>query len=486
MGRFWNRSPLSRLPSPVIYVISVGLEKCFALITVPLMAIYLSPGEYGQFDVAVTLIEFVSIVAGVGMSEQLIRFASTAKDEEGAKRCARELLGAAIILSIVFCLIVQAFAAPMIEALDIAMHIDVMRAILIAACITTVLDLPLMWIRLQDNAVEFMVLVVGRTAVQALGLFIALSSGFGAEGAMVSNAIVLICFSILLVAIQIRKTGVSVNWARFREIARYGAPIVGAALAMFALGSANRLFLPEYVSDEEIGWFGLASRLAIATWLVLYPFELWWAPKRIAALSTPEGLERSRVIWGFGVALLIFSCMGMALAGPVFVTVILPDAYAGALDYLPLVIVAQSLHILVFLTSVGSYARETGYRVLMIDCAGAALAIVGFWLLIPLYGVWGAIGSIILGQTLRLGLYIVDGAKLAPIQYPWARTGLAAAVAIALVAFAPGAETPWLRVAWSAMAALLFVSLAVRLGLTPLPAGSLNRVWEAVRRVRQS
>ena len=82
---------LKKLPAPLIYAASVALERSFSLITIPLMAAYLSPGAYGNFDVAVACSELAIMIVGLGMVEQLIRFASTSDSDQEKNRCAGEL-----------------------------------------------------------------------------------------------------------------------------------------------------------------------------------------------------------------------------------------------------------------------------------------------------------------------------------------------------------------------------------------------------------
>ncbi len=476
MGNF-----LKRMPSPLIYTVSVFLEKSFSLITIPLMAAYLSPSEYGRFDIAISFIEFVGIIAGLGVASQLIRFGSTAVDEAGTKQCARELLGNSLLAALLLSVIAVIFARPMVDALLIEIGALALYAQLLSACITSLVDLPLMWLRLKDDAVNFMYLVVGRTALQVLAMWIALSSGAGYEGVMVANAIVLIGFAALLAVVQAAETGVAFSTDRLREMLRYGAPIVGAGLATYALGTANRLFMPTHVSDEVVGYYGLATRLSLASFLLLHPFALWWIPRRIADLKRPNGPRMVADAWGLGFSILLFSALGVALFGPVLVKWFLPAPYLAAITLLPLTLLAQCLHTTVFLVSTGTYARRTSYRVLLFDATAAAIAVLGFYLFIPIYGVYGAIGSIIACQIFRLAAYWIDGNLETPVPYPWARALVGVAGLVALTATAPSVDNPILRTVWTAAAALALTGLLVAIKLAPLPPAVLRFLASAWR-----
>jgi len=456
---------LAKLPAPLIYAASVALERSFSLITIPLMAAYLSPGAYGNFDVAVACSELAIMIVGLGMIEQLIRFASTAESPEAEARCAGEVMGCAMVTASLGAFIALLIAPDVQTALSLEIGLPALQFMLVAACLNNLIALPTSWLRLRDDAVGYLYVVVSRTVCQVAGMALALTQGWGADGVLISNALVLIAFSAWLTYRQAKTTPFSLSRTRFAQVGSYGAPIVGAMIAMFMLVSANRLFLSQSVSPEVLGQFGLAARLSLATVLLLYPLELWWLPKRIAALKEPGGLERSAEVWGAGLGILILSAMGVSLLAPVFIHAFLPQTFIGAITLLPLLVVTQCLHAIAGMTEVGSYARETGYRVLMIDVVGAAVAITGFMLLIPTYGAYGAIGAVVIAQLVRISGYVIDGKALAPIHYRWWRGIIVAITATAFVSFAPDAGDYASRFAWTLLASIAVLAAMVLAGL---------------------
>jgi len=328
----------------------------------------------------------------------------------------------------------------------------------VGSCLTGLIELPLAWIRLQDDAKHFAILVFVRTVVQVLAIFFVLSTGFGAEGLLVANGIVLSLYSLYLLIWQLKQTPVRWSFSRCRQLFHYGVPVLGAMISMYVLGNASRLFLAQEVDASVVGHFGLASRLAMILTFALYPLELWWLPKRIAVLTEPGGLKRSAEVFGVGMSLLLIFGLGVNLLVPMFIVMGLPDAYAGALPLVSLLTIALGLHAMAGLLEVGSYARERGYRVLLIDSISASVAIVGFIILIPQWGAPGAVGGMVAGQLFRIVGYLIDGEALAPIRYPWVAFGACFAIAVALVYFAPPPAELLARLAWSLVAAVVLIA----------------------------
>ncbi len=456
---------LAKLPAPLIYAASVALERSFSLITIPLMAAYLSPAAYGNFDVAVACSELAIMIVGLGMIEQLIRFASTADSAEAETRCVGEVMGCALVTATLGSLVALLVAPELKAALSLEIGLPAIQFMLVAACLNNMMALPTAWLRLQDDAIGYLQVVVTRTFCQVAGMTFALTQGYGADGVLISNAVVLIAFSIWLTYRQAQSTPFRISGKRFAQVGSYGAPVVGAMIAMFMLGSASRLFLSQSVSPDVLGQFGLAARFSLATILLLYPLELWWLPKRIAALKEPGGLERSAEVWGMGLGILVLSAMGVSLVVPIFIHAFLPATFLGAIALLPLLVITQCMHAISGITEVGSYARDTGYRVLLIDVVGAVVAIIGFVLLIPNYGAHGAIAAIVIAQTVRIVGYVVDGKTLAPIRYRWWQGSVVALAAVGFVVFAPEAGDYGGRLLWTLFAS---ISLLVVMPITGL------------------
>ena len=471
---------LSRLPAPILYVVSVAIEKSFALVTIPLMALYLTPESYGHFDVAVALSEVVIMLVGLGLTDQLIRFASTARSSEGERVVAGEVMACAIVLAGLGCLLALSGSSLLKALLSLEVGLPALQVMLAGACLNNLIVLPMAWLRLQDDAQAYLRVVVARTFFQVAGIATALTLGYGADGVLISNGAILTSFSLYLTWQQSKLTPFRLSIHRFAQLGSYGAPLVGAMLAMFLLGSANRLFLAQWVNPEIVGQFGLASRLALATVLLLYPLELWWLPKRIAVLTQPGGLTRSADVWGIGVAVLLFSAVGVALVAPMFINAFLPPEFFGAIALLPLLVATQCLHALSGITEVGSYARETGYRVLLIDFSGAVVAVLGFLLLIPPYGPYGAIVAVVIGHLIRIGGYVLDGKTLAPIRYRWLSLVCCSLVVALLIGYAPPAGEYLARFLWTGFATFLLLVVVFVTGLVRIEG--LGGLWSVAEK----
>jgi O-antigen/teichoic acid export membrane protein len=464
-----------RIPSGIAYTASVAFDKGFSLITIPLVAGHLSPQEFGRLDVAVSVIEFAGLILALGVAETLIRFAGAAQTDAGRQTCVARFLGTALVLALIAGSALQWVAPWIATALNIQVGLPALRLGLAGATVAALIETPLIWMRLNQRSDLFLACVAGRAVCQVLLMWAVLRAGWGSDGLIIGNAVAMILFSACLVLWQFNATGVAVSRDALQRIASYGLPLVGAGLAMFALGNGNRWFLSGRVADAEIAFLGLAFKLALATPLLLQPFALWWNAQRIEALTAPGGLERSAAAWGLGFSVLTLSALAVALGGPVLIHLALPPAYAGATLYLPFAVLVCVFNELNTLCNVGAYAKSNGFYVFGVNAAGAAVAVLGYAVLVPEFGVAGVLAAMIVGHVVRLALFARIGRDVAPIRYPVLPALAAAVLSVLAVSFAPAATALVARIAWSAVAFASVGGVLMALRLIVIPGSWLPK-----------
>jgi O-antigen/teichoic acid export membrane protein len=405
-------------PSPfvsmAVYGLSVIMLKGFSLITIPLYARYLDPAEYGRLDVAVSAVELAGLCASLGLADTLYRFATAGSPDE-RRRAQAEIFGSGLAGAAIVTLMVQ-MLVPWIHAL-FGMSIGEwpLRAGLFAATITGLVELPLAWMRLHDRAFFYLSFVTLRIITQIAVTWALLSNGLGAASILYATFAINIVSCSVFAAIAAKTGGISIGPGGMGRMARYGLPLVGGGLAMYGLGTFDRLFLAHSVTPQHIGHYAIAAKLALATALFIQPLALWWYPKRLTVLDLPDGMERNAKVWNIGFVILIAGAAFTALAMPLFIRFGLPQAYAGALVYLPWLVAASVLNELVSLSSAAAYKRKAGYEVLAVNSAAACIALALYIALIPPFGIFGAIAATLAAHAARLTIIVFRARHIAPV-----------------------------------------------------------------------
>lgn len=464
----WGRLRIFQFPPAWGYAFCVVLEKGFSFITIPLAARYLNAGEYGRLELAVSAVEFATILFLLGLSDTFARFASQARDEEERRRCLADLLGVAIVMALGAGMVVQLVAGEVAAALGAAAIATGLRWALAAAAVAGVLDLGLMWLRFAGNVGAYVLFVGVRSCLQLVMVVAFLHAGLGADGMLIANAVVLLVMTVLLAAALVRRHGLSLSRAGLARMTSYGLPLVAGALAMFVLGSCSRWFLAGVVADADIAFLALATKLAAVTTVLVQPFMMWWKPRRLAAVEHGVATGTAVREWQLGFAILLVSALSVILAAPVFVSHMLPADYAGVARHLPWTVLIVLLNELSTLCSLGAYARRTGISVMSINGAAAGVALVLLVFLVAPFGVGGALAAMIAGHAVRLALFVATTRREIGFRFPAARALSALALSAAAAAAVPQSFTPIGHVAWSVASIAVVAATLTLMGFLPL------------------
>ena len=430
------------------YGIAIILMKGFSLITIPLVTSKLAPGAYGELDLAVSLIEFTSLFCTLGLADILYRFCTPSSG--GGQKQLAELAGTALLAGLVLLVCVQILAGPLHALSGLQLDINVFRLSLATASLTSFVELPLAFLRMRDKAMLFLGFVLTRTVLQILLMWILLSRGWGPEGVLLANAPVHLGMGAILMYLLMRETGVAISREMGQRLLVYGFPLVLSGLSMFALGTADRWFLAGNVSREVMAHYAIAAKLALATSLLVQPLGMWWYPKRLSVLQQEGGIERNRLMWTVGFAILCAGGTMLHLSLPLFVGWVLPSSYSPALVWLPWLIVIIATNELVTLSYAGAFLGKNSVSVFAVNFTAAVLVMVLYTLLIPKFGLGGAVGATLIAQMFRLVVFSWISRKNAPVPI----------FAISTFSILPAAVLPALIIPESAGVATTLAALA--------------------------
>jgi O-antigen/teichoic acid export membrane protein len=417
----------------------------------PLLTAHLSPAEFGRLELLASVAELAALLLGAGLVETLFRFGAGADP----RRAAAEVTGLALVLSLCALVLLPVVAARLALALPADAAAGEVMLLGVAVAMGPLIGVTLAWLRLADEPARFAGAEMLRGTAQAALVALLVLAGFGVAGVLAGGATVAVLAALLLLLRQARRTGIALAPAAWGRLLAYGVPLIGSGLAGFALGTADRWVLAAYVVPEALGHYALAAKIALVAAFLTQPFELWWYPRRQRVLAETDGAARSARIVGAGAACVLLAATAAAIAGPLLIVLATPPAYHAAIAFLPWLAAVVALQALGSLVNVGCYIGRTGTLPLLANGTAALVALTGYALLIPRFGVEGTLAATLLAQAVRFFLFLSLSQRRAPLPYPLARIALLAGAATLCVAAMP---PPGLGAA--ALGALAFGALA--------------------------
>ncbi len=453
--------------SVLLYTLSVAFGRGLTIFALPFIARFMPPSEYARLDVAASIIEISGIFASFALADLMFRFAASAKTEEEQRKIAGGVLGIGLVCAAITLIITQIILPILAANLTLGVSEPVLRAGLAIAACTGLIELPLAWLRMREKPGLYLAFIAGRSITQMTIMLTILYLGYGPEGVILGNAALDAVLTLYLVFRQIRSFGVYLSREMLHHALHYSLPIVGGSLAMFGLGTCDRFFLSNSVNPQTLAHYTLAGKLAFATPLLMQPFALWWNPKRIALLNELDGLKQSAEHVGYGLVLLVVAALTVIITGTLFLHLAMPSSYHGAIAFLPFLVFISVMNELCTLLNVGSFAKSHSGEILLVNGAGGIVAVIGYMLFVPYFGIYGAILATIAGHSTRILLFVILGKKTAPIQYPLIKFIILLLGAALLVYIRPDLNQIVMQILFLLLSLMLIIGASVMLNLVP-------------------
>ncbi|WP_415903037.1 lipopolysaccharide biosynthesis protein [Neptuniibacter sp. QD29_5] len=466
----------------LIYASAIALSKGLALIMVPVSTHFLTPEDYGRLDVLQTLADLLSIVIGMGLAETLFRFAGSADNEIEKRKASANIFGMAICLGGLALILGQLFAGPISRLLpgDIA-ELDT-RLILASLSMVGTILIPLAWLRMSGMAWSYLIGTAGRVALQVAIAVPLLFMGFGVTGVLCATLASAILLCSWLIRKQLKDTGISFEFSRFKTYSIYGGPLIFVGISGFVLGSFDRWILADAVGTAEMAQYALAAKFGLITAVLIQPFDLWWHARRFSCLKETNGKIRCAKIGSLGVMIAIIAALFIAAAGPTMVRLLTPSSYHDSIAFIPWLAALAAVHNMTSTLAFGAMSENTTVRPAMIDGAAAFIALIAYLTLIPIFHAWGAIAAtcLALGSRLVATYYVSQRSLQLPYQLRRLLfTGTVGVLCISLISSAP---LSWSVLLQNGAIMLGFITTATVVGLIPIPKKILSMTTQMLNR----
>lgn len=368
------------------------LRRVVSFALTPLYTHYLSPTDFGVLELLSIAGTFVSILGGFKLDAAFYRFyvAATTDEERQRVLSAAMLTGLALSTLIVLPLAVVVTLSPL-ESGGTRIPVGAVYLVLGAMYLDLATSVPVAYCR-ATNRVAFL---GGVSTAQALTtgtlatiFLVVLNYDYtGVLWAMLlGTAVTAVC---MLTFVRPSVWGWDPKLAR--ELLRYGLPMLPASLFMYVLSSSDRYFLARFASFADLGVYAVAAKFALALQLlVMLPFGEMWATNQFRIYEERNGELYRRVSLTY-LGTLFVAALAIAYFSYDFIVFAFDERYAGAALLTPLLALGVAIWGIVPTQDLGCLVMpgKTWIRSVATG-AGALVAVVANFLLVPHFGTYGA------------------------------------------------------------------------------------------------
>jgi O-antigen/teichoic acid export membrane protein len=417
-----------------IYGVSTIVGRFLNFLLVPFYTNVLPPSDYGIVSYVFSLIAFMNVIYGYGMESAYFRYSSSKEIGTTEQNFSTPFISLFVtsaafsgMLLLLSPIIVTAIAIP-------SQHKSIVDYASWILFFDTLAIMPFASLRMEHKAKMFASLKSLNIVINVgANLVLLLVFKMGVEGIFTSNLLASATTLFFLVPTIRRHFTTNFSTELYRALLKFGLPYIPAGLATMMIQVVDRPIMRMLTDDATVGIYQANYRLGIFMMLVVQMYDYAWRPFFLSHASESKAKQMFARILTYFVAFtsIVFLLLTFFLPDLVRINifgryVIHPD-YWGALGIVPIVLLGYVFLGIYNNLVAGIYIEKKTHFLPTITFVGAAVNVIGNFLLIPKIGAYGAAWATFLSYAVMAAVLYVMVQRVYLVQYEWSRLGKIAA-----------------------------------------------------------
>lgn len=408
------------LRDSLVYGLAAALSRGLAIFLLPLYTRVLSPGDYGAYDLLITLGALANMVVALEISQGLARYWADAGEQAARVRLASTSLWFSILMYALF-LAIGLLAAKQLNAMVLGdyRYLDAFRLGVGFIAVNGIYYLLLNQLRWELRSRAYALISVAYALFTLLfTLVFCMWLRLELLGVMLAQLLAALLAGLLCLWLLRKTFGWMFDMNLLRAMLRFSAPLVPAGFAVFISLYVNRFALSQLASLESVGHFGIASRIAGIAALPLLGIQAALTPLVYKHHRDPQTGNQVSKLFSLFVSLALLSCLILSFFSRELLVVLGTTQFMPGAELVRVLAPALLLsQMYIFAPGIGIY-KKTNVQ-LLVTVYSAATSIFGNLLLVPLWGTWGAGIATLLSSLVFFVGWLLHSQKLYPIVYAW-------------------------------------------------------------------
>ena len=450
-----------------VYGLGGIVSSVLAVVLLPLYTHYLPRSAYGKVETITALTAVLAILLQLGISSAFFRFYFDTPEPAHKLTVVRTSFWFTMGMATLGLAIGTIFAKQIAHLIGLGHSSNLVVAGAVGLWAQTNYQQLTALFRVEERSTAYAIASVTNVllTICATVLFVAVYH-LGAIGLIVGNFTGTLLVYFGLVAYRFEQLGLEFDRTLFRNMQKFGLPLVPAALALWVINFIDREFIIWYKGPAEVGVYSVAIKVASIVTFVMVAFRTAWPA---FAYSIEDDREARRTYSFVLTYLLSFaSWMALALGGlaPWWVALLTNPRFQRAQEAVALLAFAFAIFAGYTVMAIGSgRARRTQLNWVVTGTGAGVNIALNFWL-IPLWGMVGAAVSTLVSYVILFIAMTIYAQHVYRVPYQWRRVCVGVGTAAALTV---AARVPHLPFAPSVVLVLVYPLALAGLGFY-LPA----------------
>ena len=410
----------------VIYSLGNISTKIVGLLLLPLYTSKLSLLDYGRFTILEVTMMFLSMVLGLRLASSMMRWSAETND----RREQGKILFNTYFVLIINAVLINIATIPLRPSLskiffDSNLYSHFFTILFAIVSLEILNQIPMNLLRFRGRPAFYSAIFVAKLAlILGLNFYFLVKLELGVIGIFYSQLLANILVLIATLPLLYKNFTFSYDFGLVGQMLHYSFPLIFSAISVQVLAIADRFIIKQLLDYSEVGIYSLGSKIAgVLNVFVIQAFALGFLPIAYKMLKDPEAAKFYRKVFKYLVMILVFVALGLSLfSREVLAIFARQPQFLVAHKIVPIFTLAFVFKGMQYMFMLGfHYVKKTRYIAYIVT--SILFVNIGLnYLLIPIYGIWGAALATVISSFLIAAISYLLSEKFYPVHYEMGKT----------------------------------------------------------------
>ncbi|MDH6655958.1 UNVERIFIED_ORG: O-antigen/teichoic acid export membrane protein [Bacillus sp. PvP124] len=376
------------------YAIGSGIVLILGFVSSPLNTRLFSPDEFGKFSMFLLVGNVINAIVLLGLDQSFVRYFYIEDEKNRGK-----LLYKTFKLSLIFCifttLLIVIFKEAFLQLISKNQSYQLLMLIGLNNFALLFNRFALLVVRMQQKGKLFSALQVIQkitNIIVILMLFFTTERNFLilAYAAVISNIVATFIGVGAEKNLWSFKNSTGKINTSYRELLKYGYPLIFTFLITWLFQSSDRLFVKYYKGYEELGIYSAAFSIIALLNAVQMAFSMFWVPVAYEKFENDSNSKSFFTQINQVVTFVMFSISVFIILFKDIIVLILGESYRSASLIIPFLVFMPLMYTISETTVLGINFRKKSQYHILIAVITAIINLIGHCIFVPKLGGIGA------------------------------------------------------------------------------------------------
>ncbi|MBQ3052756.1 MAG: lipopolysaccharide biosynthesis protein [Clostridia bacterium] len=396
----------------IIYFIGNFATKILAFFMLPLYTRYLSPTDYGEFDLAQSFTTLLYPIIFIQISDAVIRMLLEAKGRDEQSKYISNAFLLLVLGTASSCAILPFVAFSLNKSYLVLFYIY----FVMHAWHTVIQQIVR---SLGYNKLYAFGGVISTLTTVALNLMFILGFGYKAKALFLSaiGTSFVLCFVMFFGAKLYRFISInSISRKVIFEMVKYSIPLIPNTLSWQMITTFSRLYLGGVCGRDMQGLFAVVNRFPTLITMVTGIFYLAWQEIGITVYNTDEKDETYTDIYNLYINALFAGSVVLMPLSKVYILYFLSNEYESVWVFIPIMIISAGISALNSFLGTAYLGKKNTKNIMYTSLISGFVNVIIVLLLTKKLGIWGVAIGAFAANIVMLTIRTIDVKKYVQIK----------------------------------------------------------------------